>query len=62
MLMTHYVIWSHGTENLERFLNHMNGLHRNIQFTMEIKRESHLPFLDNDIYRRLEGSLSHKIY
>jgi hypothetical protein len=43
------VIWPHGSENLERFLSHMNGLHRNKQFTMEIKRDSHLPFLDIDI-------------
>ena len=62
----HYVdtfdIWPHGTEKLERFLNLLNGLHRNIQFTMEIKGDGHLPFLDIDIYRRLEGSLGHKAY
>jgi len=33
----------------------MNGLHRNIQFTMEIERDSHLPFLDIDIYKRPDG-------
>ena len=38
------------------------AFHWNIQFTTEIKRDSHLPFLDIDIYRRLEGSLGHKVY
>jgi hypothetical protein len=42
-------------ESYERFLHHMTGLHRNIQFTMEIERDSHLPFLDIDIYRRPDG-------
>lgn len=27
-----FIIWQHGTENLERFLDHFNELHRNIQF------------------------------
>jgi hypothetical protein len=35
------------------FLNHLNGFHTNIQFTME-KEESHLPFLDSDIYKKTE--------
>jgi hypothetical protein len=29
-----FVIWPHGPEKLEGFLDHLNGLHRNIQFTM----------------------------
>jgi hypothetical protein len=33
----------------------MNGLHRNIQFTMEIEEDSHLLFLDTDINRRPDG-------
>jgi hypothetical protein len=33
-----FVIWPHGTENLERFLDHLNGLHGNIQFTVEMER------------------------
>jgi hypothetical protein len=45
-----FVIWPHGPEELEGFLDHLNGLHRNIQFTLEM--DGHLPFLDIDIYRR----------
>jgi len=51
-----FAIW------LERFLNHLNGLHRNIHFTMEKETEGHLPFLGINIYRRWDGSLGHKIY
>jgi hypothetical protein len=29
---------------------------------MEMERDNHLPFLDKDIYRSLDGSLSHKVY
>jgi hypothetical protein len=57
-----FVIWPHGPEKLERFLDHLNGFHRNIQFTMEIEKDSHLPFLDIDIFRRPDGSLGHKVY
>src|SRR5215475_9299218 len=44
------------------FLNHLNGLHKKIKFTMEIEKDGHLPFLDIHIYRRTDGSLGHKIY
>ena len=57
-----FVIWPHRTDKLERFLNHLNGLHRNIKFTIRIQEDSHLPFLDIDIYRRPDGSLDHKVY
>jgi len=46
-----FVIWSHGKEKLMDFLKHLNGIHNNIQFTMEIEREGHLPFLDIDVNR-----------
>jgi hypothetical protein len=57
-----FVIWPHGTDKLERFLNHLNGLHRNTQFTIQTEGDSHPPFLDIDIDRRLDGSLGHKVY
>jgi hypothetical protein len=56
-----FVIWPHGQEKLTEFLNHLSGLHNKIQFTME-KEEGHLPFPDIDIYRRMDGSLAHKVY
>jgi hypothetical protein len=57
-----FVIWPHGQEKLMDFLNHLNDIHNNIQFTMEIEEEGHLPFLDIDIYRKMDGSLGHKVY
>jgi hypothetical protein len=56
-----FVIWPHGQEKLKEFLNHLSGLHNKIQFTME-KEESHLTFLDFDIYKKMYGSLGHKVY
>jgi hypothetical protein len=56
-----FVIWLDRTEKLERFLEHLNAIHRNIQF-MEMKRDCNLPFLDIYIYRRPDDSLGHKVY
>jgi len=56
-----FVIWPCGQEKLMDFLNHLNGIHNNIQLTMQIE-EGHLPFLDIDIYRKTDGSLGHKVY
>jgi len=41
-----FVIWAHGQEKLTEFLNHLNGLHNKIQFTMEKEEEGYLSFLD----------------
>jgi hypothetical protein len=30
-----FVFWLHGAENMYYFLNHLNSIHSNIQFTME---------------------------
>ena len=57
-----FVIWPHGKASLTNFLEHLNGLHKNIQFTMEIEENGRLPFLDIDIYKRKDGSLGHKVY
>ena len=57
-----FVIWSHGKQKLGEFLNQSNGIHKNIQFTMEIDEESHLPFLDIDIYRKPDSLLGHKVH
>jgi hypothetical protein len=40
-----FIIWPHGTENLEIFLGHFNELHRNIQFIIEMERFDHFLFL-----------------
>ena len=41
-----FVIWPHGRDKLETFLSHINSLHDNILFTMEIEKEKKIAFLD----------------
>jgi len=53
-----FIIWPHGREKLTEYLNHLNGFHTNIQFTIE---KGHLPFLDIDIYRETDGSLGQSL-
>jgi hypothetical protein len=43
-------------------LVHLNNVHQNIQFTMEMERNDHLSFLSTDIYKRHDDSLGHKVY
>jgi hypothetical protein len=57
-----FVIWPHGPDRLKDFLDHLNGIHQNIQFTMGMERDGRVPFLDIDIYRRPNGSLGHRVY
>ena len=39
-----FVIWPHGSEKLGRLLDCLSGPHRNIHFTMQTEKDSHLPF------------------
>jgi hypothetical protein len=49
-------------DELQRFLEHPNSIHRNIVFTMEVEQEGTLPFLDVLVKRRPDGSLGHSVY
>ncbi|XP_022079663.1 uncharacterized protein LOC110973280 [Acanthaster planci] len=40
-----FVIWQHGQDSLQRFLEHINGLHSSIQFTMEQEKDSSISFI-----------------
>jgi hypothetical protein len=46
-----FMIWPHGCEKLDHFLLHLNSIHNNIQFTTEVERDGHIPFMDTDVYR-----------
>jgi hypothetical protein len=41
-----FVVWTHGKEELHGFLQHLNTIHSNIKFTMEVEKNNTLPFLD----------------
>jgi hypothetical protein len=57
-----FIVWPHGPEKLDDFLNYLNSIPLNIQFTMDTELDHHLPFLDFDTYRRVDGSLGHTVY
>ena len=57
-----FVIWPHGQKRLMKLLEHLNGINKNTQFTMETEAEGHTPILDIDMYRYKDGSLGHKVY
>ena len=50
------VVWPHGTNTLNQFLEHLNNQNDNIKFTMEIEENNRLPFLDVLISRNEDGS------
>ena len=47
---------------MEEFLNHLNSIHPNIQFTMEKEIEGQLPFLDVMVVHKTDLLLGHKVY
>lgn len=57
-----FVVWSHGDTELNKFLEHLNSIHPNIQFTMEVENNGELPFLDVLVSRKEDGSLGHRVY
>ncbi|GJQ74695.1 hypothetical protein Trydic_g21546 [Trypoxylus dichotomus] len=46
-----FVVWPHGRDGLDRFLEHLNRVHPSIQFTMELEHNGELPFLDVRVNR-----------
>lgn len=57
-----FVVWPHGKETLQEFLQHLNGINSNIQFTMEVEKNGQLPFLDILISKKTDGTLGHAVY
>ena len=56
------IIWSHGKENLDLFLHHLNSESDSIKFTIEFEVYGSLTFLDVLITRKDDGSFSHQFY
>jgi hypothetical protein len=56
-----FMVWPHGLDRLQNFFHHLSSLRTFIQFTMEIKSDSMLPFLDVLVVRK-GLTLTTKVY
>jgi hypothetical protein len=56
-----FVIWPHGPNTLQGFLQHLNGVRPAIQFTMEMEVNNSIPFLDV-LVTKTDSSLSTRVY
>jgi len=50
------------SNRIEEFLDHINSKNENIQFTYETERNKIIPFLDLNIHRKDDGSMSFSVY
>jgi hypothetical protein len=39
---------------LQEFLKHLNGIHKNIKFTMEVEKNGVFPFLDVQVTKQID--------
>ncbi|KAF2890759.1 hypothetical protein ILUMI_15414 [Ignelater luminosus] len=56
-----FVIWTHGREQLDGFLDHLNSIHQKIKFTMKTEDNNQLPFLDVLVKKRQDESVGHTV-
>ena len=54
-------LWTHGEEELDRFIKHLNLCHPTIKFTVESSTES-VNFLDTTISKNNEGLIDTTVY
>ena len=57
-----FIIWQHGPQHLQSFLDYLNDLHPSIKFTMEQEEGNSISFLDVKVHRHADGSLGHSVY
>ncbi|GLV44627.1 uncharacterized protein CBL_02857 [Carabus blaptoides fortunei] len=57
-----FVVWPHGREKLNEFLEHLDKQHPAINFTMEVEKDNKLPFLDVLVEKKEDKSLGHTVY
>ena len=50
------------TDNIYIFLNHLNSINNNIQFTIELQANNSLAFLDVLVIRNSNGTIGHTVY
>ncbi|KAG8232545.1 hypothetical protein J437_LFUL012895 [Ladona fulva] len=60
------VIWPHGHQALDQFLEHLNSIHPNIKFAMELEKLtsqcSDNRNLQNNLSKKIQTSLFHKTH
>ena len=56
------VVWPHGINTLNQFLEHLNNQNNNIKFTMEIEENNKIPFMNFLISRKEDGLISHQVH
>ena len=52
-----FVVWPHGKDELQAFLEYINSIYSRIQFTLELEQNNKLPFLDVLITKTRKGTL-----
>ena len=55
------LIWTHGRDELDKFLAHLNSCHDTIKFTIEAS-EDRVNFLDTTLHKTKEGKLWTDLY
>ena len=56
------VIWTHGNDELNKFIQHLNNQSDAIQFTLEMEEKGSIPFLDVRIKKGPDATLSRQVY
>jgi hypothetical protein len=54
--------WSHGKDDLQDFLQHLNNIHKSIKFMMEAEQDRTLLFLDVLVSRRVDQTFGRTEY
>ncbi|XP_046391477.1 uncharacterized protein LOC124159597 [Ischnura elegans] len=57
-----FVNWPHSRQDLDKFLENLNGQHPSIHFTMETEKSGRIPFLGVMVEKKRDGSFGHSIY
>ena len=56
-------IWTHGPDDLQRYIQHINGAHPAINFTIETTEENgSIPFLDTTLTIKPDGQYATELY
>ncbi|XP_022101583.1 uncharacterized protein LOC110985114 [Acanthaster planci] len=57
-----FIIWPHGQDHLQEFLEYLNKQHSTIKFTMEQEQDGHLSVLNVQLSRNPDGTLHHRVH